>query len=88
MTIREHPSDFPRLLLAETSEDGLTWTTRWRGSGAGAALAEALRHPLDVPIEIAWPHAPARLIRPRQLGQDPIYYWSIFALTVWGRHTQ
>lgn len=87
-TIREHPSDFPRLLLVETSEDGLTWTTRWRGSGAGAALTGALRHPLDVPIEIAWPDAPARLIRLRQLGQDPIYYWSIFELTVWGRHTR
>ena len=36
------------------------------------------------PLTFALPHVPARWIRLRQLGNDPVFYWSIFELTVFG----
>ncbi len=85
MTIGHHLSDFPRMLVIETSEDGRSWSTRWKGSTAVIAFAGAVRHPKDVPLAFALPHVPARLLRLRQLGQDPVFYWTIFELTVFGR---
>jgi hypothetical protein len=85
MTIGNHSSDFPRLLVIDTSRDGHTWSTGWRGSTAVAAFAGAVRHPMDSPLTFALPHVPARLVRLRQLGQDPEFYWTIFELRVYGQ---
>lgn len=84
MTINEKLSDFPRSLVIETTQDGEQWTKRWEGSTAVVAFAAAVRHPVDNPLAFALPHAPARWIRLRQLGKDPIFYWSIFELAVYG----
>ena len=84
MTIGTHVSDFPRRLVIETSNDTRDWTTRWEGSAAVAAFAGAVGHPVDMPLTFALPHVPARWIRLRQLGNDPVFYWSIFELTVFG----
>ena len=84
MTISDHPWDFPRSLVIETSDDGEQWTKRWEGSTAAVALAASLRAPRDVPLAFALPHVPARFLRLRQIGNDPIYYWSIFELAVYG----
>ncbi len=85
MTIGRHFSDFPRMLVIETSEDGHAWSTGWQGGTAVIAFAGAVRHPNDVPLAFPLPHVPARLLRLRQLGQDPVFYWTIFELTVFGR---
>jgi hypothetical protein len=84
MTINEHLSDFPRSLVIETSDDGEHWMRRWEGSTAAVALAASLRAPRDVPLAFALPHVPARYLRMRQIGNDPVYYWSIFELAVYG----
>jgi hypothetical protein len=85
MTIGKHPSDFPRVLVIETSQDGRAWSTRWQGSTAAVAFAGAVRHPTESPLTFVLPHVPARLLRLRQLGQDPVFYWSIFELRVYGK---
>jgi hypothetical protein len=84
MTIGSHHWDFPRLLVIETSPDGRAWSTVWQGSTAVIAFAGAVRHPTDSPLTFALPHVPARLLRLRQLGQDPVFYWTIFELTIFG----
>jgi hypothetical protein len=85
MTLGPHLSDFPRLLAIETSQDGSVWSHQWQGSTAVHAFVAAVRRPADVPLAFALPHVPARLVRLRQLGQDPVFYWTIFELTVFGR---
>jgi hypothetical protein len=85
MTIGPHTSDFPRRLVIESSSDTREWATRWEGSTAIAAFAGAVRHPVEMPLTFALPHVPARWLRLRQLGHDPVFYWSIFELSVFGR---
>jgi F5/8 type C domain len=85
MTIGNHSSDFPRVLVIDTSRDGRTWSTERRGSTTIAAFTAAVRHPTESPLTFALPHVPARLVRLRQLGQDPEFYWTIFELRVYGQ---
>jgi hypothetical protein len=85
MTIGTHPLDFPRVLVIETSRDGRAWSIAWQGSTAFTAYTGAVRHPTESPMTFALPHVPARLVRLRQLGQDPVFYWSIFELRVFGQ---
>jgi hypothetical protein len=85
MTIGPHSSDFPRMLAIETSQDGRVWSKQWQGTTAVHAFVAAVRRPADVPMAFALPHVPARLVRLRQLGHDPVFYWTIFELTVFGR---
>jgi hypothetical protein len=85
MTIGNHSSDFPRVLAIDTSTDGRAWSTEWRGSTASTAFMGAVRHPTDSPLTFALPHVPARLVRLRQLGQDPEFYWTIVELRVYGQ---
>jgi hypothetical protein len=77
-------ADFPRQLRIETSVDGASWQEIWTGSGGVPALAGALLDakvmPLLFPFE---PHA-ARYIRMTQLGSDPVFYWTIAELKVFG----
>jgi hypothetical protein len=84
MTIGPHLSDFPRLLAIESSEDGVAWSDRWKGNTAVIAFAGAVRHPREVPLAFPLPAVAARFLRLRQLGQDPVFYWSIFELAVFG----
>ena len=85
LTIGPHLSDFPRLLAIETSQDGRAWSNQWQGTTAVHAFIAAVRRPADVPLAFALPHVPARWLRLRQLGQDPVFYWTIFELTIFGR---
>jgi len=84
MTIAEHLSDYPRRLVIETSEDGRSWTTQWMGDGDIAMITAVVRRPLDVPLTFELPNVPARFLRLRQLGQHPVFYWSIYELAVFG----
>jgi hypothetical protein len=84
MTIGSHPMDFPRSLAIDTSDDGREWTTRWTGSSSAAGFTGGVRDPGEMPLLYTLPHVPARWIRLRQLGSDPVFYWSIFELRVFG----
>ncbi len=77
-------ADFPRRLKIETSLDGAAWQERWAGSGGGAALAGALLDARLMPLFFELDPQPARYIRMTQLGSDPVFYWSIAELKVFG----
>ena len=85
MTLGRYLLDFPKMLVIETSVDGAEWSKQWEGATAVYAFVAALHRPGDVPLAFALPHVPARLVRLRQLGQDPVLYWTIFELTVFGK---
>jgi hypothetical protein len=85
MTLGSRPSDFPRVLFIDSSTDGREWTAQWAGRPAAIAFAAALRHPRELPLTFALPRVQARLLRLRQTGQDPMFYWSIVELAVHGR---
>lgn len=76
--------DFPRRLLIETSEDGTLWSAAWRGSGSAPAFRAALRSPREIPMRFEFAPRPARLLRLRQTGTDPVFFWSIVELHVEG----
>jgi hypothetical protein len=78
-------ADFPRWLLVQTSTDGTAWEERWSGSGGGAALAGALLDARLMPLFFGFPEVPVRYIRLTQLGADPVFYWSVAELRVYGR---
>jgi hypothetical protein len=84
LSIGPYPHDFPRELLVELSDDGRLWTMGWRGTGAGPAFVGAIQDPRRVPIAIALDDVMTRFIRLRQVGSDPVFYWSVAELSVLG----
>jgi hypothetical protein len=76
--------DFPRGLVVEASEDGVSWRRVWQGSSAGLAFAGALEAPRDVPLRYRFDPTPARLLRMRLTRSDDTYYWSIAEIRVVG----
>jgi hypothetical protein len=76
--------DFPRGLVIEASEDGMTWTEVWQGGSAGLAIAAAVEAPLEVRLRYRFAPTPARLLRMRLTRNDATYYWSIAEMTVVG----
>lgn len=84
MTIGTHPLDFPRSLAIDTSHDGSEWTTQRMGTSVEAGFTGGVRDPREMPLLYGLPHVRARWIRLRQLGHDPVFYWSIFELHVYG----
>ena len=78
-------ADYPRKLLVETSIDGTSWQPAWSGSGGGPALTAAIFHPTIVPATLPLGDLVARFVRLTQTGSDPVFYWSIAEITVYGR---
>jgi hypothetical protein len=76
-------ADFPRALTIEVSVDGTTWEVAWQGQPALMTYISALETPLTVPLRFPL-NRHARLIRLRQTDADPIFYWSIAELHVYG----
>jgi hypothetical protein len=74
--------DFPRELRIDISTDGVQWRPVWQGLTAGAAMAAALEDPRTLPLRLSFEPLEAGYIRLRQLGQDPVYYWSATELRV------
>ena len=75
-------NDFPRILLVEVSRDGQEWVEAWRGPTVTEAVAAALRNPRDVPVTFPLDGRRGQFVRLRQLGNDPVFYWSIAGLGV------
>jgi hypothetical protein len=76
--------DFPRVLLAESSVDAHRWTEEWRGSTSALALEGALADPRGMPLVVPLAGRAARYLRLRQIGRDPVFYWSVAELAVVG----
>jgi hypothetical protein len=77
-------ADFPRELVIELSEDGAAWTPAWSGPTAFVAYLAGLEDPLLMPLRFAIGPAPARFVRLRQTANDPVYYWTIAELRLFG----
>lgn len=77
-------ADFPRHLVVEVSEDGLSWSTAWEGDTALMTYVAALEIPRTVPLRIPVGNRRAQYVRMRQTGADRTYYWTIAELKVFG----
>ena len=77
--------DYPRHLLIESSADGRTWETLHSGRGFERLLLGAV--PVDRFSFMDFPLPPntSRLIRLRQTGSTPMFYWSFHELELWER---
>jgi MFS family permease len=73
--------DYPRVLSIELSSDGVDWSETWRGRTWTHALLAIVRSPRDIPLVFPIGRS-ARYIRLKQLGEDPVYYWSVAELRV------
>jgi hypothetical protein len=77
-------ADFPRQLVVELSEDGVSWSTAWEGETALMTYVAALEIPRTVPLRIPLGNRRAQYVRMRQTGADRTYYWTIAELKVFG----
>ena len=75
--------EFPRQLVVETSEGGMTWTKAWEGSPAAAVMFAALAKPRESRALLEFAPRTARYVRLRQLARDALYPWSLAELEVW-----
>jgi hypothetical protein len=76
-------ADFPRELTIDVSLDGVTWEAAYQGQPALMTYISALEMPRTVPLRFPL-NRPARHLRMRQTGADPVFYWSIAELHVYG----
>ena len=76
-------ADFPRNLTVEVSSDGATWEPAWQGQPALMTYLSALELPRTVPLRFPV-NRPGRYVRLLQTGSDPVFYWSIAELHVYG----
>ena len=77
-------TDFPRDLLIEGSLDKQSWVRLWQGPTGGLAVAAAIEDSRRLPVRIAFQSFNARHLRLRQLGSDPVFYWTVAELLVLG----
>jgi hypothetical protein len=79
----QRPSDHPRELVVESSEDGKTWQRAWTGGVAGLVFQAAVTTPRYVPIVLTFEPRPARFIRLRQIGRDSRAVWAVSEVEVY-----
>jgi hypothetical protein len=85
LEIGGYVADFPRVLVIETSADGASWTPAWSGPTALQAVSAAIEAPLDLPLRFPFDERAARFVRLRQTAAEPIYWWSIAEMKVFGQ---
>jgi hypothetical protein len=77
--------DYPRGLRVEVSRDGSTFEELYHGRGFPGLLLGAVQSAYYAPIDVALPPNRSRVIRLRQTGRTPTFYWSIHELQLWER---
>jgi len=77
-------ADFPRDLLIEGSLDKQSWVRLWQGPTGGLAVAAAIEDFHRLPLRLEFQPVDARYLRLRQLGSDPVFYWTVAELLVLG----
>lgn len=77
--------DYPRGLRVEVSGDGSTFEEAYHGRGFPGLLLGAVQSAYYAPIDVALPPNRSRVIRLRQTGRTPTFYWSIHELQLWER---
>jgi hypothetical protein len=76
-----YTTDYPRLLSVEVSDDERTWSEVWKGPTAARSLLASAHDPKMAAVRFDVDRR-ARWIRLRQLGSDPVYFWSIAELSI------
>lgn len=77
--------DHPRMLVVETSADGVSWQPAFEGDTSLDAFDALMSDPRTVPLTVAFPPRPARYVRLRLRARDDTWYWSIAELEVRAR---
>ena len=82
---RSSHGDYPRHLVIDSTADGRTWKTLHSGRSFerllhGAVAVDGISF-MDFPL----PPNTSRLIRLRQTGSTPRFYWSFHELELWAR---
>ena len=82
---RPSHGDYPRHLVIDSTVDGRTWKTLYSGGSFERLLLGAV--PVDRFSFMDFPLPPntSRLIRLRQTGRTPTFYWSFHELELWER---
>ena len=77
--------DYPRHLIIESTADGRAWETLHSGRGFERLVLGAV--PVDGVSFMDFPLSPntSRLIRLRQTGNTPTFYWSFHEIELWER---
>jgi hypothetical protein len=75
---------FPRALAVETSGDGFEWRSRPTLSPVTLVIGAARLRPREVLMPLRLGGVPARYIRLRQIGRDPLAAWAFAELAVYG----
>ncbi|HSC26981.1 MAG TPA: discoidin domain-containing protein [Vicinamibacterales bacterium] len=81
LALGEAELDFPRRLSIDLSLDGSAWRQVWEGTTAGEAVLAAIRAPREIPMMFTFAGTPARFVRLRQLGSNPMS-WTVAELSV------
>ena len=82
---RPSHGDYPRHLVIDSSADGRTWKTLHSGRGFERLLLGAVPVDRFSFMDFALPPNTSRLIRLRQTGSTPRFYWSFHELELWDR---
>ena len=78
--------DHPRHLVVEGSDDdGQTYTELYRGHGFPGFMLGLVHEPDSLPVEVGLPPNRSQILRFRQTGRSPSFYWSIHDLHLWTR---
>ena len=77
--------DYPRNLVIEGSSDGQVFRELYRGRGFPRLLLGVFGGEPFAPMDFALPQNASRVIRLRQTGRDPFFYWSIHEMEIWRR---
>ena len=75
---------FPRALAIDTSADGIDWKARSTVSPITLVIGAARLRPREVSMPFRLGGVPARYIRLRQTGQDPLGPWAFAEIAVYG----
>ncbi|MCH2279516.1 MAG: discoidin domain-containing protein, partial [Vicinamibacterales bacterium] len=75
----------PRQLVVEGSDDGQTYTELYRGHGFPGFMLGLVHEPDSLPVEVGLPPNRSQILRFRQTGRSPSFYWSIHDLHLWTR---
>ena len=77
--------DYPRHLIIESTADGRTWETLHSGRGFERLLPGAVPVDRFSFMDFPLPSNTSRLIRLRQTGSTPMFYWSMHEIELWER---
>jgi hypothetical protein len=76
LSLGKYAEDYPRGYAIEVSPDGLVWQEVARQENIRLPLTAYLK-PRSLPLEITFSRVEARYLRVTNLGEDPVFSWSI-----------